>query len=577
MKLKPFFFCILISLFIDMDVFGGDYLPCGSSTGNRLTQNTAGYVFPDIPPCGFRVPDLRSRWERTTGRGWRVYGSLKQIPAPGTLISRSGPACASGSFTVTISANFLYDNGTPVNPRDDRYCSVDAQDSYFWVDLQQPVARSISFTTSNTEFNASSLKANFTSASLSDNCTPLSVLQDNLQFAADPRRPDYAEIECGSTNTYRVSFRTRDACGRVSNWASATIRFVDVILPSRPTIISPSYFYTNNECRSYISQSMLSAYSHDDLTPDAQIRYSYRIISPAHLRGDIPATGRWLNAAGICPVNGLVTLRVCAQDCSGNGNLHVGDNILDSNCDFIQFNIRDTLRPVLLSECGNTTVNLFANCTNTMPNLASSLRTTDNCSAVSIYQLPAPGSILNDGVSHELGLASGAMRSFTCTMDKEDDDYVDCTGSTGIFKSIPVSFILVDCDGNCTVQRNCIILNLSNIINNVASAGSLNLEHAEVEFNRNRPESKLSISNQPNPFEDFTEIRIAKGLSGKGILRFFTPEGRTLHTRMVGPDVFNHRIQKSDLNTRGLVFYTFTYRDETSREQRIVWNKMLVY
>lgn len=574
MKNKLFYLCSFFSFLIKLNVYGGDYLPCGSSTGNRLMQNTAGYVFPTVPPCGFRVPDLRPRWDRITGRGWRIYGSLKQIPAPGTLISRSGPACASGSFTVTISANFIYDNGTPVNPRDDRYCSVDALDSYFWVDLESPRATNISFTTSNTDFSPSGLKTYFTT--LSDNCTPLSVLQDNLEFIADPRRPAYAEIRCGSTNTYRVLFRTRDACGRVSNWATATIRFVDVIPPSRPVIIVPSYFYTNTICQSFISPSMITAYSHDDLSDAAEIRYSYRIIAPTHLRGDIPLAGRWLNASAACPVNGLVTLRVCSQDCSGNGNLHVGDDVLDVNCDYVKFNLRDTIKPMLRSDCGNITQELLANCNNTMPNLAASLTVSDNCSAISVYQLPAPGSLLNDGVSHAPGLASGAPRSFTCTLANEDDDFVDCTSSMGIFKSIPVSFILVDCDGNCTLLPNCIIVNLSTTTSPVAgiTGGPL---LADVKPKWSRPESALSLSNQPNPFHDFTDIRITGQPSGTGILRFFTPEGRTLHLRNVNPGELIQRIQKQDLNTQGLVFYTYSYRDDLTGEQKKIWNKMLVY
>ena len=90
-------------------------------------------------------------------------------------------------------------------------------------------------------------------------------------------------------------------------------------------------------------------------------------------------------------------------------------------------------------------------------------------------------------------------------------------------------------------------------------------------------ESTLSINNQPNPFQDFTDIKIKGASSGKGILRFYTSEGRTLHHREVKPGEFTQRIQKQDLNTNGLVFYTYSYRDDITGEERIVWNKMLVY
>lgn len=587
MQKKYLIVVFLLCFSINGKLIAGNYLPCGTATGNALVPSTT----PGLAPgrsynvsvgssCDYLVPDMRIFWMSRTGRGWRQFGSIRQIPAPGTRVVLPSGGCANQTVQVTLTVDFYFNNGTPVNRRDDRYCSVDLTDRFFVEDKIHPVARGISISTSNPDFSPGALNTLFTASSFTDNCSPLSILQNNLEFVTDPRRPAIVEIRCGSTNTYRVSFRTRDVCGRYSNWAIAIVRFVDIILPAPPTIFSPSYFYTDSLCQAFISPSMLTVYSADDLTPTPQIRYSYRIISPAYLKGDIPASGRWLNASDACPVNGLVTLRVCAQDCSGNGNLHAGDDILDVNCDFVQFNMRDTLRPALLSECGNNTVELFANCTATMPNLASSLSVSDNCSAISIYQLPAPGSDLNEGISNDLGLAAGDPRPYSCEMDKEDDDVVDCTSSMGVFKSIPVSFILVDCDGNCTILRNCIIVNLTTTIS-IATDQKPGLKAANSSDHQraNRSEPGTRISNQPNPFFDFTDIRINTGHSGNGRMHFYTMDGRMILTRDldVYPGQHTLRIPKQELGSSGLFLYSFSYKDTLSGKEIKVWNKMLVY
>ena len=49
-----------------------------------------------------------------------------------------------------------------------------------------------------------------------------------------------------------------------------------------------------------------------------------------------------------------------------------------------------------------------------MPNLSGILSRFDGCSDVSIYQLPPPGSILNNGEPKNMDLARGVARSFEC-------------------------------------------------------------------------------------------------------------------------------------------------------------------
>lgn len=506
---KPFsslFILIINSLCFELSA--GNFLPCSANNGNQIVARTSpdfftrGFNVALGSSCEYLVPDMRRYWSARAGSGWRVSGSIRQIPEPNTRVSIASGTCTDKYIKVVITADFHFNNGTAINPWDDRYCSVDILDSFFIQDKISPVARPIAISSSIPSFSADNLKSFFSSAHLSDNCTPLAILRNNLEIATDPGIPTEAGIRCGSANLYLITFRTRDACGNYSNWALGMVRFVDHIPPTKPTI-TPfiSDYYLNDDCTFLIRPNHFDVHSADDHTPANRIIYSYRIISPLNLRGDLPTGGVRLSMDDACPASTSITLRVCAQDCFGNGNLHRGDNILDVNCDYITLNLRDTTAPRITSPC-DSIIELLSNCTAVMPNLAASLTSSENCSAVSIYQLPAPGSVLNNGAAKSIGLAQGPPRIFNCNLANLNDDYVDCNNSMGVFKSIPVSFIVVDCDGNCTVRSNCLTINLK--------TATPSLNHSTVDFTSTSAGKEklrysnstefISLTNQPQSF-----------------------------------------------------------------------------
>lgn len=598
--MKTIFLTTLMMIYFSpgIELLAGNYLPCGASTGNAIIPNpdpdilSRGFNVSVGAGCEYRVPDMRFLYISRTGRGWRQLGSITQVPAPGTRVVAASGGCIRQFIRVVFSADFHFNNGTPVNPRDDRYCSVDRIDSFLLEDKIPPVARSISITTGNPTFTATALKSLFTAASITDNCSSLATLQNNLELVTDPRRPTMVEIRCGASNTYRVSFRTRDACGNYSNWAIATVTFRDNLAPVYVGEAFPYYFLDLN-CRTKITPTAgdvsLPGYFKvrftDDYTPEANIRLSYRILSPSAHRGNIPTTGIWINRSGYCPASVDLVVRVCAQDCFGNGNLYSDSDSeagVGLNCRLITLKLMDTTRPQLISLCDTTDLPSNLSCQATMPNLTTSLAWADGCTSLSnlsIYQFPAPGSILNDGVDNEIGLARGPARTYTCSIQKPADPAVAC-GSTGDYKTlqyIPVHFIVVDCDGNCRVIEGCQYINLYKTPGASPSHGFYASPLSFKSTNQEKLKSS-SMYNVPNPFHDFTDIQLSGLAKGTATLQFYFPDGRTLMSRKLalnsGQNV--ERIYTQDFDTKGLIFYSLEYIDFTTGQIQRIYNKMVI-
>lgn len=603
---KQYLIGLLILCFsVNGKLTAGNYLPCGSATGNSLVPSTT----PDLPlgrtynvsvgsSCDYFVPDMRIFWMSRTGRGWRQFGSIRQIPAPGTRVVLPPGGCANQTVQVTLTVDFHFNNGTLVNPRDDRYCSVDLVDRFIVEDKLPPVARSVSISTTNPDFSAGALKSLFTASAFTDNCTPLATLQNNLELVTDPRRPAIVDIRCGSTNTYRVSFRTRDACGNYSNWAIATITFRDGQAPVFGGVLA-GLFRLDDECMIRIKPGFLplpggvevpnTFYVNfvDDNTASSALVHSFRIISPAALAGEIPMDGRVISRAGFCPASIDLTVRVCAQDCFGNGSLYLGSNSeagVGINCTLLTLSLVDTRRPRWLELCGDTLdVASDPFCQGVMPNLVPDLTWLDGCttsSDLTVYQYPAPGSILNDGLDNDVGLGQGIPRSYNCVVSKPSDPVVAC-GSTGDLKTlklIAVHFIIIDCDGNCHSIEGCRTINL------IKSPGAMDPLMAREQRSllsagktTKAETSLILLTNVPNPFRDFTDIRISGVGEGPGILHFYSSEGRILYSKKI--DALNSpsiRIQRKDLQIEGLVFYRLEYTDPRTGRLRTLVNKLLI-
>jgi len=576
--MKSITLIIILVLITKAHLYGDPTPACGTTTGNSIVRRIDRVVDVALSlECYYTVPDLRTSWMRRTGKGWRTLGSLRQIPVQGTRVSIKPGLCPNQYISVIISADFINNNGTPLILSDDRYCSMSVADSFRIFDNTPPPIRNISFNISDVTFSGGDLSPLLRSEFyLSDNCS--SFL--SVDLLSEEASPEFS-IDCRSKTIFNVFFRLTDGCSNHSRWALVTIHYVDVLPPTGPSIFGPSMFVLNSDCRVRISPEEFFTSSSDDWTPPSSIRYSYRVISPSRYRGNIPPGGRWLDADGSCPANDVVQVRVCAQDCFGNGDLHLSDDVVGINCNYLYVRLKDTLAPQLVSGCG-ATVNILANCTAVMPNLAPTLITFENCSDVTIYQLPKPGTLLNDGVSNSLGVALGTERSFSCGLPDEADPIIDCKSSSGVFKSISVSFVLIDCDGNCTVKQNCITLNLSagaglasaqGLFSNSAHPGSTNPRNTDHHI------AVMEMVNQPNPFYDYTSIKINASNPGTGILHFYTASGQQLLSRTIkiNTGVNSIKINKNELGMEGLVFYSLTISKDGSGQQKVLWNKMMVF
>ncbi|MBK6391470.1 MAG: hypothetical protein KBF75_14545 [Saprospiraceae bacterium] len=558
-------------------LYAESFPDCSATSGNSVIRRSGiGLNISLDSECSYTIPDMRSYWISRSGTRWRTYGVLRQIPAPGSVINIESGVCINQVVNVLIIGDFFNNGGTPYFTADDQYCSIYVNDSYNLFDKTPPPIRDMIVYTNNVAFTSSDLTSKlYNEFQNTDNCS--TFLRVDLLPKSD--WPKFI-FDCRGKNSYRIPFQLTDGCGNHSRVATANIYLVDTIAPISMSLYGPGFFYVNGECRYRIRQEDFTPITHDDLTADGDLRYSFRVISPVAYEGNIPPGGKWIDADGSCIANSTIRVRVCAQDCSGNGDLHLKDNGLSSNCNYLDVILKDTLAPRIRSGCGKI-VTLFANCTAVMPNLASTLSIAENCSAISIYQLPKPGNILNDGVENYPGLASGVERIFTCSLPNQPDPIVSCKSSSPIFKSISVSFIIVDCDGNCTIKENCITLNLSTSAD-IAGLGS-NISGStsrSANFSENSlfQALEMNMTNLPNPFYNHTDIQIKSVSPGKGSLQFYSLNGQQLYSRtmIIHQGVNTVSINKNDLHISGLVFYSFELWPEGADHKSIMWNKMLL-
>ena len=569
---------ILIFLAILSNLYLWAESPCGSSTGNVFRRTGAGGTRTSNiinvsldENCAWVVSNLSSLYQAYTTRAGWVLDSLSQSPGVGsTILPLYTGSCVMAKRVIRMTAYFR-DNRLTRNRADDRFCQMVLVDTAILQDKLDPIARTVSISTASTSLTPGSLKHHFGSAVLSDNCSPLSVLQNNLEFAAIPSFPSEAIPSCDRKTRYTIRYRTRDLCGNISNWAVAIITLRDTISPRVLTMLGPNEIILNNSCATTIQRSQFEVYGVDDYTPSDEIIFSYRVIGPASLAGNIPNTGKLINASGLCAPDNQIRIRVCAQDCFGNGNLHLSDNLLTPNCEYITIALRDTIKPTLTGTIPTQLIPISTvTCTAEMPNLASTLAGYDNCSDVSIYQLPAPGSILNDGNPSAPGLARGISRTYTCEFLKEPDDAVDCATVNGsIIKSVDVSFLVVDCHGNCSIRSFPGLVQLYK-----ATTSDIKIPKPFSKFT-----TATGLLNFPNPFNVSTLIRVENDEENTGDLTFYSMHGQLLGKKHIqlNKGVTNISIDKNELNNySGIIIYALETFNKRLQKLVIRKSKMII-
>jgi len=574
MKKLSILFILLLSVIIHQKAISAG---CETSTGNVLQLNvlssTATVNIAVGADCRMIIPNISFMWRAyPTKLFWR-FESFSQDLAPGTIISPPGSACITGTrVTIRITAHFRDTRGTR-NTGDDRFCTITKPTIVVFEDRTPPIANNFTISSSDGELPyAFDWKMQFTSAHISDNCSSLVQLRNNLAFNFEG--PPSHEDGCVEDTITLGWYFTSDMCGNRSRRGRILFTVTDTVKP-RISVVGPSEIPIGTLCRAIITPEMITSTAIDNLVDDRFIIKKFRVIAPVELAGNIPPEGLLLPRIGNCPANTTITVRVCAQDCYGNGNLHMSDNLMDVNCDTVLIALVDKSPPVLSpTVCGEEiTLSVDAGCKAIMLNtVPTTFFFSDNCSRdASIYQSPAPGSVLNDGIADTMGLAFGSPWAFACPRISVPDDAINCINATGTFKSIDVSYIVVDCDGNCTVYEKCKKINLSKP-STVISAELENRSSTNID-------GRLKASNYPNPFKELTQIKIEGIKEGPGQISFYNFQGQLMHRKAV---LFNSNNQtitvtRHELNTRGLVYYKVeVYNSFSGNKSNFITGKMLI-
>jgi hypothetical protein len=534
-------------IFIGVVFINKAYTQC--ETKNSITQkSTATSIITTVNTnCQYIVPDLRTNWKVKTTGGYSLVGTLTQIPTPGSLVFASD-VCR--DFSVVISGMFQKGSSNCIKTVTDRFTVSDKSN---------PVLRAHTITSANYNYlSLDRLKLLFTATNLYDNCSSLTTLRNNLEFIPDATRPEYIELNCSNplANQYTTQVRTKDQCGNYSPYVNITFKFTDTEAPIVRLPIQEDLSYNSN-CELYIDKYRNPAYA--DLSGPG-ISFSNRIIYPSSLVQNL--TGPTLIPYTNCPIRKIV-LRVCAQDCWGNGDLHLSDNGTSSNCFTFPLDIWDRTAPTMpASNCGEVQ-NVYANCTSIMPNMATEIEgILNNCGNYTVYQLPAPGQRLNDGIANTYGWAlngSGSVLSLSPELSAilQNDDIVSCPTTLGVFKTIPVSFIIIDEVGNYTTYTDCATVQLTNQISDNPNGLSASLESRSA--NLNLP-NKINIGqNFPNPFSSSTTIVIESSIEDHGNLEFYNSVGQKIHIKNVQLQKGINQIQvhKNELKAGRMLFYTY--------------------
>jgi hypothetical protein len=574
-SITNFFFILLSQLFIITSLYAYD--GCLNTVGKlvKTTQYRSVTVTVNTS-CAYTIPDLTSGWKPSqnlsTGAKWSKVGNIYQVPAAGA-IGTSIPC--STPQVISIRQDFRRKIGTGTFAYFE-YCTMSANDTVIIIDRLPPTALPVEITTSNPTFTAAALRSFFTSISITDNCTPFATLQNNIELPPPgAARPELVTLMCDSENRYTTSYRTKDVCGNYSPWTSLVVRFIDIAPPSPPALSSIEFLNMSPSSTSILlTQAMFAASSSDNWTPTHLMRYSYRVISPMERVNNIPSTGLYLN---FFDCTGTIKVRVCAQDCFGNGNLHESDNDVTDNCTTRNLTVRDMNPPYIDSfiECGQERI-LVARCTVPMPNISSDLVVNENC-GYTVYQMPAPGSILNDGLAEMYGpsLWSGVspppLPSVFTSMTLPDP-IVDCNNINGEFKVYPVSIVIVDRAGNFSLYNSCKTVRLTTSFDPVDGLQATSKKSQVTTMS-------TAIQNYPNPFSETTTISIKSDVFEESTLKFYNSIGQQIHTKAISlhKGINNLQVSKNEIGQKGIIYYQLINKQGHPRSNINSINKMIIF
>jgi hypothetical protein len=116
---------------------------------------------------------------------------------------------------------------------------------------------------------------------------------------------------------------------------------------------------------------------------------------------------RWYFGANLIPgaTNALLTLTNVGFTRAGNYSVVVTNAYGSATGGPAVLTVVDTIPPTIISCASNRTFSVGANCTASLPNLTGEVVATDASGAVTVIQIPAPGTLLGPGrfAHHQLG------------------------------------------------------------------------------------------------------------------------------------------------------------------------------
>ncbi|MBK9729081.1 MAG: HYR domain-containing protein [Saprospiraceae bacterium] len=429
-------FLMIVGLF---QVSYGQVPACNPITGNTLTG-------PAPPPnitvnfdagCSITVPNLLPRWVATPGPGF-VLVAVVQAPLAGTVVTvpKSG-ACANEDIAVLIEAFFFF-LGNPLDPTDDVFCSLSRIDNLLIRDNTPPsiLPKMITLDVGpGCVVTPAQILATYTAADVDDNCTSDAALLSGLVFLG----PLPAPLACpvNPVTAPPAIVRITDACGN-TNLGIVIITLRDLTIP---TITCPGPFFRNFDdfCEYTIEDFRAGATITDGCggqVPPTGI--SQRVIAPVVLNLDDFTE---IITGGGCPSARVLTIRLCAQDCFGNGPLDppTGGPI-PSNCCTFNVTITDNTPPVPdVSACPAPVIlTTDANCMVTIPDFRDPALFVDNCDPIfdvdDIIQSPAPGPL-----DASTFVCPPGQSPITVTFR-----YTDCNGNGPVTTVCPMVITIID-------------------------------------------------------------------------------------------------------------------------------------
>ncbi|MBP9210949.1 MAG: hypothetical protein KBF37_11585, partial [Saprospiraceae bacterium] len=399
---------------------------CAPGSGNTLS----GPVGPPLTAglnagCNAVIPNVLPRWTAAANvpGGW-VLITVEQAPLAGTLIDlpRSS-SCPGDVIDINVVAVFFY-LGVLTDPSDDILCSITDIDEFTIVDGTPPTIAPGDVTLQagpGCTVTAADIIATITNAEVNDNCTDDATLRANVVITAGLP----AVLTCPTNNdVFPITVTTEDACGNISAPATFNVTLEDTRRPI-PTCPADQTRYFNAFCQYTVEDFRPLVTAVDDC--GAPFTLSQRVIAPV----PFPNNTFPIITGGGCPSLRTVIVRICAQDCFGNGNLNPPLTSSPPNCCTFAVAVYDNTDPT--PEPGDCPAPVLlttdANCEVIIPDFRTSGLFSDNCDPLldptTITQTPPPGPF--------------------------DASAVVCPP----LASLDVSFSFTDCNGNGPVELVC--------------------------------------------------------------------------------------------------------------------------